>query len=111
MAEPLPSRPPRRSAAEIWRSIDLPGTDRDPNTVLDDVTVERLLVQDFRPVVESLEWELSADYWATQGLTPFLKNEVPYVVNNSGWASYNAAEVLFANCGEADDLGSRVERP
>ena len=108
MAEPLPSRPPRRSAAEIWRSIDLPGTDRDPNTVLDDVTVERLLVQDFRPVVESLEWELSADYWATQGLTPFLKNEVPYVVNNSGWASYNAAEVLFANCGEADALGERI---
>jgi len=108
LAEPLPWQPASRSAEKIWQAIDLPTTGRDPHAVLDEVTVERLLVQDFRPVVDSLEWELSGHYWTTHGLTPFVKNEVPYVVNNSGWASYNAAQVLFANCYEADDLGEQI---
>lgn len=108
MAEPLPWTPRRRSAREIRTAIDPPATDRDPNVVLDEVTVERLLVQDFRPVVDSLEWELSASCWTTEASDPFVTDDVPYVVNNSGWAAASAATVLFANCRESGELDETI---
>jgi len=108
LAEPLPWRPRRRSAEEIRKAIDPPVTDRAPHVVLDEVTVERLLVQDFRPIVNSLEWALSACCWTTQALNPFVTDAVPYVVNNSGWAAANAATVLFANCRESGKLDQTI---
>ena len=108
MAETLPWRPQRRSAEEIRTAIDPPATDRDPSVVLDEVTVERLLVQDFRPLVDSLEWQLSACCWTTQALDPFVTDDVPYVVNNSGWAAASAATVLFANCRESGNLDETI---
>jgi len=66
----------------------------------------RVLVQDFRPLASSLEWELSSRYWDVEGLRPFVSDRVPHLVNNSGWAAERCADVLFASCAERDDAGS-----
>jgi len=57
----------------------------------------RDMVQDFVPLAESLEWELGQEYLKERGSAAFTAdaNPVPYVVNNSGELSSNAAEVLF----------------
>jgi len=57
----------------------------------------REMVQDFVPLAESLEWELGQQYLKERGSAAFTAdaNPVPYVVNNSGELSSNAAEVLF----------------
>ncbi|HEY8460449.1 MAG TPA: SAM-dependent methyltransferase [Blastocatellia bacterium] len=67
------------------------------------------IIQDFRPLVASLEWELSNLYWATEGTRPFATNQVPFIVNNSGRLSENAAACLFSNCLEAESLEDRIE--
>jgi tetratricopeptide (TPR) repeat protein len=58
----------------------------------------RVLIEDFRPLAETLEWKLAATYWKREGLRPFAEQAVPYTVNNSGWAARNAAEVLHVAC-------------
>jgi tetratricopeptide (TPR) repeat protein len=65
---------------------------------LRNVTVDLQVLQEFRPLARSLEWDLANLYWITRGLLPFVDNEVPYLINNSGRASEDAALVLCANC-------------
>lgn len=72
------------------RSAPESGTAADPS--------ERLMVEDFRPLAESLEWELAETYWEERGLRPFVEDVVPHLVNNSGWAAVDAAHVLFETC-------------
>ena len=60
------------------------------------------------PLYESLEWKLSSHYWREAGLLPFLENSVPYVVNNSGRLSENAAVLLFENLEEHPPKGGTV---
>ncbi len=62
------------------------------------VNVQPRVLQEFRPLSESLEWDLSDLQWAAAGLLPFVENEVPYTINNNSRLSENAAEVLFASC-------------
>jgi tetratricopeptide (TPR) repeat protein len=62
------------------------------------VTVDLQVIQEFRPLARCLEWDLANLYWTTKGLLPFVDNEVPYLINNSGRASEDAALVLCANC-------------
>ena len=64
------------------------------------VTGDREL-EDYRPLPHNLEWRLSALHWIRAGVTPFITNDVPYLVNNNGRASADAAAVLFANCLDA----------
>lgn len=61
------------------------------------------VVQDFRPIIASLECDLADLQWLTYGVKPFVTNEVPHLVNNTGRASEDAAALLFANCLEAGD--------
>ena len=75
---------------------------------LREVAVQTQVIQDFRPLSESLEWELSDWYWAAEGVRPFVANEVPFIVNNNGRASKNAAACLFANCLEAEPLEEQI---
>lgn len=82
---------------------------RSVQDTLRDVAVRTQIIQDFRPLVTSLEWELSNLYWATEGTRPFATNQVPYIVNNSGRLSENAAACLFSNCLEADPLEDQIE--
>jgi tetratricopeptide (TPR) repeat protein len=52
-------------------------------------------VEDFRPLGECLEWRLADAFWDHAGVIPFVRNDVPYLVNNSGRLSEGAAEVMF----------------
>src|SRR5258708_7070023 len=57
----------------------------------------RDIVQDYVPLSDSLEWQLGQTYLKDRGSAAFTAdaNPVPYVVNNSGELSCNAAEVFY----------------
>jgi Tfp pilus assembly protein PilF len=60
----------------------------------------REVVQDFCPLAESLEMELGKEYLFQRGNKAFISDaptSVPYIINNDGNLSRNAAEVLFAS--------------
>src|SRR5258708_6934104 len=66
-------------------------------------------LQDFRPLAQSLEWQLADAYWSSAGALPFVRNDVPYLVNNSGRLSEGAAELVFAAwCERAASLPARL---
>ncbi len=56
---------------------------------------KRLLLEDPKPLSESLEWRLAARYWHHHGTAPFSDGSVPYIINNSGWAPRAAAELIL----------------
>jgi len=60
----------------------------------------RTVIQDFVPLGQSLEWNLGQEYLRQRGNKAFLSDAspVPFVVNNDGALSKNAAEVFFASC-------------
>jgi hypothetical protein len=64
-------------------------------------------VQKFIPLSGSVEWQLGQRYLHERGSGAFLEDAspVPYVVNNDGTLSKNAADVLFANLIEAERAG------
>jgi tetratricopeptide (TPR) repeat protein len=76
-----------------------------PAAALGRVRVESSVLQEFRPLTECLEWELSELHWSRAGLLPFVEDDVPFIINNTGRLSEHAAAVLFANCCEVDDGG------
>jgi tetratricopeptide (TPR) repeat protein len=65
----------------------------------------RALVQDFRVLADSLEWQLADLHWKAEGVFPFIEGGVPYLVNNTGTLSADAAAVLLANCLETPSTG------
>lgn len=67
---------------------------------LRNVTTEPTELEDFRPLADCLEWRLADAYWASAGALPFVRNDVPYLVNNTGRLSENAAALVFAACEE-----------
>src|ERR1700690_4066092 len=76
--------------------------------ILTNAQDSRPLVQDFVPLAESLEWELGQQYLRERGNKAFLSDAspVPFVINNDGTLSRNAAEVFFANLQEAEKTAS-----
>jgi tetratricopeptide (TPR) repeat protein len=60
------------------------------------VATEPTEIEDFRPLGQCLEWRLADAYWDRAGVIPFVRNDVPYLVNNSGRLSENAAALVFA---------------
>src|SRR5438105_438595 len=79
--------------------------------VLGHAQAGREVVQDFVPLAESLEWELGQQYLRQRGNKAFLSDAspVPFVVNNDGSLSKNAAQVFYASLVEADKAG-QLER-
>jgi tetratricopeptide (TPR) repeat protein len=65
---------------------------------LERVRLESQVVEEFRPLAESLEWRLAQLYWQRAGVLPFAESEIPFLVNNSGRLSESAARLLLANC-------------
>jgi tetratricopeptide (TPR) repeat protein len=65
-------------------------------------------IEDFRPLSESLEWRLADAYWDGAGVLPFVRNDVPYLVNNTGRLSENHAALVFAALNEIPSLPKRV---
>ena len=71
----------------------------------------REVVQDFCPLADSLEWELGQQYLKERGNKAFISDAspVPFVVNNDGTLSRNAAEVFFTSLVEAQKAGTLEE--
>lgn len=90
---------------EAFRRMNLSTPAKGLAERLSSVNVESHLIQDFVPLSESLEWELSQLHWDSEGLLPFVENSVPFVVNNSGRLSIQAAIVLFKYCETAKPTG------
>jgi tetratricopeptide (TPR) repeat protein len=76
--------------------------------ILTNAQDSRQVVQDFVPLADSLEWELGQEYLRERGNKAFISDAspVPFVVNNDGNLSRNAAEVFFTSLVEADKAGT-----
>ncbi len=72
----------------------------------------RPIIQDFVPLAESLEWQLGQEYLRQRGNKAFLSDAspVPFVINNDGTLSRNAAEVFFASLLDAEQQGRAGKR-
>lgn len=75
---------------------------RDATASIDAVAVASTVIEDYQPLYRCLEWRMAECYWSRAGVLPFAESEVPFLVNNSGRLSENAAQVLFANCIETE---------
>jgi hypothetical protein len=96
----------QRRHATFGRGPDSPSASL-AEQVLAHAQAGREIVQDFVPLAESLEWELGQQYLRDRGNKAFLADAspVPYVVNNDGTLSRNAAVVFFASVQEAENKG------
>ncbi len=67
----------------------------------------REVVQEFVPLASSLEWILGQEYLRQRGNKAFLSDAapVPFLVNNEGTLSKNAADVFFASLRDAEERG------
>src|SRR5262249_23697364 len=67
----------------------------------------REIIQDYCPLADSLEWELGQQYFRERGNKAFIGDTipVPFLINNDGTLSRNAAEVFFTSCVEAEKAG------
>src|ERR1700760_1963539 len=88
----------------VAASASSPGERPLGEQVLAHAQAGRDLVQDFVPLADSLEWELGQEYLRQRGNKAFLSDAspVPFVINNDGTLSRNAAEVFFASLQEAE---------
>src|SRR4051812_41086406 len=75
--------------------------------ILDRAQSGRLVLEDYRPLAESLEWELGQEYLRQRGSLAFISDPepVPWVINNDGNQSIRAAEVFFTSLLVADEAG------
>ncbi len=96
------------SLDEAMTRMRLAQRTRLPEELVSGAKQERVLLEDFRPVTRSLEWTLSRLHWRTAGTLPFADNEVPFLINNSGRLSEDAAALLFHNCAERPEEGPLV---
>jgi tetratricopeptide (TPR) repeat protein len=64
----------------------------------------REVVQEFCALEASLEWNLGQEYLRQRGNKAFLADStpIPFVINNDGTLSKNAADVLFASLRDAE---------
>lgn len=85
------------------------GPCRGAANIIGGVRNRRAVIQDFRPLGESLEWELGQQYWRSMGNRAFVADSVPYAVNNTGLFSVGAAEILYAGLEAEEDGGTGGE--
>jgi tetratricopeptide (TPR) repeat protein len=88
--------------------MELPEAALPAPVTLDGVELDAHVIEDFRPLCESIERQLAAAYWERTGVLPFIDNSVPYLINNNGAPSERAAAVLLAACLESKDEESPV---
>ena len=91
--------------ADVFQRLEFHPASGSAADVLSRVATPDTVLQEFRPVTQSLEWELSELYWNQAGLLPFVENHVPFLINNSGFLSEHISAVLFANCVETPPAG------
>jgi len=85
-------------------AVKFPPTKTVPQQILTKAQDSRPVVQDFVPLAESLEWDLGQQYLRDRGNKAFISDAspVPFVINNDGNLSRNAAEVFFTSLVEAE---------
>src|SRR5947208_1294463 len=105
MATPRPSA----TAADHGGKHPAPARTAPPGPVLaQDILASaqasRSVIQDFCPLADSLEWDLGQEYLRQRGNKAFISDAspVPFVVNNDGTLSRNAADVFFASLQAAE---------
>ena len=76
-------------------------------SILTDAQELRFVIEDFRPLAESLEWDLGQRYLRERGSKAFLSDTspVPFVINNDGVLSRQAAELLLTSLVETEKTG------
>lgn len=79
-----------------------------PEQVIGKAQSSREVIQDFVPLAQSLEWELGQEYLRQRGNKAFISDAspVPFVINNDGTLSRNAAEVFFTSLAAAEKAGT-----
>src|SRR5262245_38903430 len=76
--------------------------------VLGNARASREVVEEFVCLTNSLEWDLGQRYLSDRGNKAFISDTspVPFVINNDGTLSRNAAEVFFTSLVEAENAGN-----
>src|SRR5438094_2629911 len=94
MAARTTSKPAPATAESASSAVD----------ILASAQSSRAVIQDFVPLADSLEWNLGQEYLRQRGNKAFLSDAspVPFVINNDGTLSRNAAEVFFTSLTEAE---------
>jgi tetratricopeptide (TPR) repeat protein len=59
-----------------------------------------IVLETYRPLGQSLDWELGQLFYRQRGNTAFLNGEVPYLVNNDGVLAARAAALFFTSIEE-----------
>jgi tetratricopeptide (TPR) repeat protein len=79
--------------------------------ILAKAQTSRAVIQQFVALADSLEWRLGQEYLRQRGNKAFLSDAspVPFVINNDGTLSRNAAEVFFASLVDAEEKGPLAE--
>lgn len=65
-----------------------------------------IALEDFTRLSDSLELRIGRAYWGQRGADAFTNSEVPSNITNDGVRASRAAEVLLANCEEAERSGT-----
>ncbi|MCZ6835268.1 MAG: hypothetical protein O7G85_05780, partial [Planctomycetota bacterium] len=65
-------------------------------------------LQEYCPLYESVAWDLSRQYWDARGAGAFSSGDVPFIVNNDGRLSADAA-LLFVEQLEAAEADGSLE--
>src|ERR1700689_60316 len=68
-------------------------------SILTEAQEQRFIIEDFRPLADSVEWDLGQRYLRERGSRAFLSDTspVPFVINNDGVLSRQAAETFFSS--------------
>jgi len=86
---------------DVFQRLKLRVSETSLENSLGKTTATQKIIQEFRPISQSLEWDLARLHWSKAGLLPFVENSVPFIINNSGRLSELAAAVLFNSCEES----------
>ncbi|HVC92191.1 MAG TPA: SAM-dependent methyltransferase [Pirellulales bacterium] len=91
-------RVPRENDPDDRQILTLPHAANTASDVLAKIRADRFVVQDFRSLSDSIEWDLGRLFYQERGSHAFRTTEhVPFEINNDGTLSAHAAEVFFAN--------------
>ncbi len=79
--------------------INLPAQD-----ILADAQENRFIIEDFTPLAGSIEWDLGQQYFRLRTSKVFISDTtpVPFVINNDGLLSRQAADLFFSGLAEAE---------
>ena len=88
------------AGSQVYETV---GRHTNVSGILSDAQAARFLIQDFRPLAQSVEWQLGQAY-LDRGSQAFAGDRhIPFAVNNDGNLSVDAAEVLFHKLQDAED--------